>query len=340
MATIGQRYVDLIDLYKREDRNRDIAVIIELLAQTNSILDDAIAIECNNGTSHRTTVRTGLPAVTWGQLYKGIPQSKSTTAQVEDATGFVEGLSTVDQRLLEISKDPNRVRLTEAQSFLESLSQEVATTIFYGDVTADPKKFTGLSARFSDPTAPNGGQLVDGGGTGSNNTSVWFVTWGDRQCHLLYPEGTRAGIAREDKGQQRVVDSNGNAYYAMEELFRWHVGLTVRDWRFVSRICNIDVDDLKEGKVDIYGLFRQAFWKLRSHRVMGGRQAIYCNADVLEALDAAATPTVATSGGSASSFVRLTPQNIDGREVLTYRGIPVRQCDALLNTEAAISFPS
>lgn len=332
MATIGNSFIDLIDLFKRQDDTRQIATIIELLSETNSVLDDAMAVECNNGTKHRTTIRTGLPAVTWGQLYKGIPQGKSETAQVEDATGFVEALSTVDRRLLDLSGNPAAVRLTEAQAFLESMNQEVATRIFYGNQTTDPEMFTGFAPRFNDLNAQNGGQIVDGGGTTSENTSIWFVTWGDRQSHLIYPSGTSAGLTREDKGEQRVTDGDGDAYYVMEELFRWNVGLSVRDWRFVARVANVDVSNLQAGSLDVYKLMRQAFWKLRSHRVTGGRMAIYCNADVLEALDGETTPTSSTT----DSFVRLRPTEVDGREVMAYRGIPVRQVDAIVNTEARV----
>lgn len=333
MATIGNSFFDLIDLYKRQEDTLEIATIIELLKETNSVLEDAMAVEANNGTKHRTTVRTGLPAVTWGKLYQGIPESKSETAQVEDTTGFVEALSTVDQRLLDLSNNESAVRLSEAQAFLEAMSQEAATKIFYGDVSTDPEEITGFAPRFNSLSAANGGQIVDAGGTGSDNTSIWFTTWGDRQSHLIYPSGTRAGIMREDKGEQRVTDSSGNAYYVKEELFRWHLGVSVRDWRFMARVANIDVSDLNAGSVDIYQFMRQAFWKMKQHRVSGGRMVIYANADVLEALDADSTPTTSTS----ASFVRLRPSEVDGQEVMMYRGIPVRQVDALVNTEAQVT---
>lgn len=340
MSTIGNTFLDLIDVYKRQDGDgKSIARVIELLAQTNGIMDDAKVQECNNGTKHRTTVRTGLPSVAWGKLYQGIAQTKSTTAQVEDTTGFVEALSTVDKRLLDLS-GPNRsaVRLSEAKSFLEALNQEVAAKVFYGDTASTPEQFIGLSPRFNLTTAANGGQIVKAGGTGSDNTSVWFVTWSDEHCHLLYPQGTKAGLAREDKGEQRVLDGSSNPYYVEEELFRWHIGLTVRDWRGVARICNIDLSDLAAGTVDIYKYMRSAFWKLRQHRVMGGNLAIYCNANVLEALDAANTPTMSSNipASSTGTNVRLKRDEIDGKEVITYRGIPIRQCDALLNTETLV----
>lgn len=332
MATVGSTYFDLIDLYKSQDESGlQIATVIELLKQTNAVLDDAMAVECNMGMKHRTTVRTGLPAVTWGQLYKGIPQSKSEKMQVDDTTGFVEGLSTIDTRLLDVSANEAAVRLSEAKGFLESMNQEAATKIFYGNVTTDPEQFTGFAPRFNDKSAANGGQIVDAGGTGSDNTSIWFVTWGDEDSHLIYPQGTQAGIDRDDKGEQRVTDANGNAYYAKEELFTWHLGLSVRDWRNVVRIANISSAGLEA--LDIYKFMRKAFWAMRSHRVAGGRQAIYCNADVLEKLDADTTPTQSTS----ASYVRLRPQEVDGEEVMTYRGVPVRQVDALVKTEAQVT---
>jgi hypothetical protein len=52
----------------------------------------------------------------------------------------------------------------------------------------------------------------------------------------------------------------------------------------------------------------------------------------MEALDA-----LSTNSGASDSFVRLTPMEIQGNEVLTYRGIPIRETDAILNTEAQVT---
>ena len=332
MATLGNSFVDLIDIYKQQDGRGQFVPIIEMLMEMMPMLDDAIAVECNKGTTHLHTVRSGLPSVTWGKLYQGIPNGKGKTAQVEDTTGFVEGLSTIDKRLLDLSTNEGAVRLSEAQSYLEAMSQEVATKIIYGNSASDPEEFMGLAPRFNDTTAANGGQIIDGGGAGADNTSIWFVTWGDNQCNLLYPKGTSAGVQRDDKCEQRLADGSGNAYYGMEELFTWHVGLAVKDWRYVSRIANIDVSLMAAGSVDLYGFMRKAYYKLQNRRVAGGSIAIYCNRDVLEALDA-----LASNAGTSDSFVRLKTTEVEGKEVTTYRGIPIRETDAIINTEALVS---
>ena len=331
MATLGNSFIDLIDIYKLQDGRGQFNPVIEMLMEMNPILEDAIAIECNKGTTHLHTVRTGLPSVTWGKLYQGIPNSKGKTAQVEDTTGFVEGLSTVDTRLLALSTNEGAVRLSEAQSFLEAMSNEVSSKIFYGNTASDPEEFMGLAPRFNDLSASNGNQIIDAGGTGSDNTSIWFVTWGDNQCNLLYPKGTQAGVQRDDMGEQRITDGSGNAYYAKEEKFTWHVGLAVKDWRYVSRIANVDVSLMQAGSVALYNFMRKAYYQLQNRRVAGGKIAIYCNRDVLESLDA-----LATNAGASDNFVRLKPEMIEGKEVMTYRGIPIRETDSLLNNEARV----
>ena len=150
MATLGATFVDLIDVYKQQDGRGQFVPIIEMLMELNPMLDDAVAVECNKGTTHLHTVRSGLPSVTWGKLYQGIPNSKGKTAQVEDSTGFVEGLSTIDKRLLELSTNEGAVRLSEAQAYLESMSQEVATKLIYGNSASDPEEFMGLAPRFTE----------------------------------------------------------------------------------------------------------------------------------------------------------------------------------------------
>lgn len=332
MALKGNTFLDLADLAKRG--GKDTGDVIEMLYSLNPIMADAYVQECNMGTTHKHTIRTGLPSVAWGRLYKGIPQSKGAYAQVTDTTGFVRGLSTVDKELLKIAENPARYRLQEAQGFLEAIATEMQQKFFYGSTDSDPDQIKGLSDRFNDLGAANGTQIIDAGGTGSDNTSIWLIGWGPKACSLIYPKGTTGGITREDKGEQRVLDENGDAYYAEEELFEQHCGVTVGDWRHVVRICNIDVSELAAGNVPIYNYLRKAYYKNRSRlSPEGSRKAMYCNADVLEALD-----TIATNAGASDNFVRLKTEEVQGKEIKSYREFPIRELDAttLLNTEARV----
>jgi hypothetical protein len=340
MPALGNSYLQLIDLMKRSGPDGAVSAnVVEALHTLNPVMKDANVQTCNQGTKHMSVIRTGLPSVSWGQLYKGIAQSKSTTQQVEDTTGFLEGLSTVDTRLLDISKDPAAVRMSEAQPFLESMSQEFERSFFYSDVGTTPTKFHGMAPRYNTLASPN---VVAGGGSGSDNTSIWFVTYGDHATSLIVPEGITAGVVREDKGDQRVLDGSGNAYYVKEELFRQHVGVCVKDWRFNARVCNIDVSNVIAGSVQLNPLMRAAYYKMQGRRnyaidnggamIGATRTVIYMNRTLLEALDAEST-----NDGSADNFIRLRPMEIQGEEVMTWRGIPIRDTDNILNTETLVA---
>lgn len=328
MATTGNTYPSLIDLYKNQEGGEVTATIIEMLTEINPILSEMIVRECNQGASHLTTVRSGLPTATWRELYQGVQPSKATNKQVTDATGMLEAWSEIDAKLVDISGNPGQFRLNEAQAFLQAMSNEMASTLFYGSAA---NEFTGLAPRFNSLSAENGKQIIDAGGTGSDNTSIWMVVWGENTCHGLYPKGSMAGLGREDKGKTTKENADDGLYDVYREKFTWDMGLTVRDWRYVSRVANIDVSDMQAGSVDLYKFLRKAFYALYQRRVAGGQAAIYCNTDVMEALDA-----LATNNGTTDNFVRLKYTEIQGEEVLAYRGIPIRECDALLNTEARV----
>ena len=333
MATVGNTYLTLADLFKRKDPNNQVAQIIEMLHEFNPMLEDAPVRECNNGTKHLTTVRTGLPDVTWRLLYRGVNPGKSTTRQVEDTTGMMEAWSEVDSRLIELSGDPGAVRLSEATAFIEAMNQEAMQTLLYGNTNVAPEEFLGLAPRFNSLSAENGSQIVDAGGTGSDNTSIWFVVWGENTCHLLYPKGTQAGLQREDKGKTTKEVSDGSMYDVHREKFSWSVGLSVRDWRYVARVANIDVSDLSVDASTGANLFRQmttAYYRLRQRRASGGRAAIYCNTAIKEFLH-----QQALAANSAAAFLRLKEAR-EGEEIMTFLGMPVRETDAILTTEARV----
>lgn len=340
MAILGNTYPQLIDMHKANGPGQ----VIELLAQDNPILDDAIARQCNMGATERTMIRTGLPSASWGRLYKGVAQSKATMQQVDDTTGFLEARSAIDTRLLKLAKDPARQRLVDSAPYFETMNQEMAAGIFYHDIATTPEKFKGLAARYdayytgprsAAPKSPDA-QVVNGGGSGSDNTSIWFVTWGDHATSLIYPEGTTAGVTMADKGEEPVLDASGNTYYAKVATYEWHIGLTVKDWRYNARIANIDVSEMLAGNVDIWALMREGYYRLKSRRRDGisSRIAIYMNSDVLQVLDAQSTDRALTA--ARNNTVSLGHMEVEGKEVRAYRGIPIRETDALLNTEAAL----
>ena len=111
MATIGNSVLTLADWASRTDPDGKIARIVEMLEQTNPMLSDMAFVEGNEPTGHVSTIRTGLPTVYWRMINQGLPPSKSTTAQARDVVGMLEAWSETDQALVELSGDPQALRL-------------------------------------------------------------------------------------------------------------------------------------------------------------------------------------------------------------------------------------
>lgn len=342
MAVLSTSNLTLADWAKRTDPDGRVPVIAELLSQSNEILEDCVFKEGNLPTGERVVIRTGLPAVYWRALNQGIPNSKSTTAQVDEACGILEARSEVDKDLAMLNGNTAQFRLSEDVAFLEAMNQTQATTLFYGNPAIEPKSFLGLAARYS--TTPGGsgvGQnIIDGGGSGTDNTSVYLVVWGDNTVYCPFPKGSTAGLMHEDLGEQTVyTDSGANRMQAYATRYQWKNGLVVKDWRYVVRIANIDASDMANASstqasnaaTQLIKLMTRALYRIPNMAM--GRAAFYMNRTVhgglsIQAMDRAQNVLSVQQGLSQFG----TPYSW-----LSFLGVPCRRVDALINAEARLT---
>ena len=329
MSTLASTVLTLMDWAKRRDPNGKTADIVEMLAQTNEILLDSQWKEGNLATGNRTTQRTSLPTVTARQFNQGTATSKSTTAQIEDSTAMLEARSQVDQDEAELEGDLGAFRLSEAQPFTEAMNQKMAQLLFYGNSATVPTEFTGLAPRYNSLSGNISQNVLNGGGSGSDNSSIWLVVWGANTLHGIFPKGSKAGLEHTDLGLADAFDADNNRFRAYMDLWKWKCGLAVKDWRYAVRICNIDISQLvaKSSAADLRELMIKATYRIPS---MGmGKAAFYMNRTIMEMMDIQGRDDVQAGG-------QLKYEDVDGRKTLTFRGIPLRLCDQLTETESAV----
>jgi hypothetical protein len=334
MATLGAAALTLADWAKRLDPDGKAPTIAELLGQTNEILTDMQWIEGNLPTGHRTTVRTGLPTVAWRLLNGGVTPSKSTTAQIDEQAGMLEAWSEVDVDLAKLNGNVSAFRLSEAKAFLEAMNQEMASTLIYGNSGTAPEEFTGFAARYSAISgATNAQNVISGSGSGSDNSSIYLVGWGENTVCGIFPKGSKAGLIHDDYNEVTVEVTAGVAGQRMrayQERFQWKAGIALKDWRYVVRIPNIDISNLvaKSSAADLIELMIKATHRIPSLKMC--RPVFYMNRSCFQMLDIQRRDDVVSGGG-------LTFENVDGVRQASFRGIPVRVVDALLETEATVS---
>ncbi|KPU94742.1 hypothetical protein APR50_10505 [Variovorax paradoxus] len=335
--------VTLFDIAQGLDPDGKVARTINLLSQTNEMLNDMTWMEGNLPTGHKSTILTGLPVPIWRKLYQGVPPSKATRANVTDSIGMLEARSEVDVDAYKLNGNSAAWRLAESGPFLEAMNQNMAETVLYGDASVNAERFTGFAPRYSSLSAGNGGNIIDAGGSGSNNTSVWLVIWSENTVTGIYPKGSPAGLDHQDLGEYDAFDELNNRYRALGDLWKWKAGVTVRDWRYVVRIANINVSDLLAQTGTQAPTAATALMKLMIQAQtlipnMGmGRAAFYANRTVKGALSKAAldksnsavaiVPATNQFGAVAPGYVQKDTQ---------FFGTPIRTVDRILNTEARI----
>jgi len=330
MGILTSTMPTLLDKFSREDSQKKIMKIVELMAKQNDILMDAEYQECNDGSKHKTTMRSGIPEPAWRQFNQGVQPSKSTTVPVTDTTGMMEDYGKVDKALADLSGNADAFRVSENMAKLQGFNNKAARYMFYGNTDSEPEAFLGLAPRYNDLSAESGANIVDAGGTGSTNASIWFVTWGEMTTHLLYPKGSVAGFMRRNLGEDTVKDDNGGEFQVYRDHFKWDIGMSVRDWRANARIANIDVTALtKDGATgaDLIDLMIEAYYRTENPMQGEGRTIIYANRTI---------QTFLHKQAMNAKNVNLTIGEYGGKKIPEFLGMPIKRCDALLNTEARV----
>lgn len=315
------------------------SAIVELLAETNQLLEDMVVIEGNLPTGHKTTVRTGLPNATWRLLNYGVQPSKSTTTQVIDECGMLEAYAEVDKDLVKLNGNTAAFRLSEDRAFLEKMNQEMSKAFIYGNRSVDPAKINGIAPRYAagytDRWAHRdeiGSNIVPVVSTASGNdqTSIYLVYWGENTVHATYPKGSKLGIEHQDLGEVTLQDAAGGRYQGFRTHYKWDNGLIVRDWRYIVRICNIDwaVITADPSTGDLIDALDDACTLIPTPGL--GKPAFYCNSRIESLL----RKQVRRNVSGTLTMDQLT----ENRAVVRYSGIPFRRNDEILNTESPVVF--
>lgn len=327
MATLNTGNLSLADLAKRTDPEGRIPIIIEALAETNMLIATAVSQEGNLPTGNKTVIRSALPTVSTRRFNEGTAPTKSRTYTAIDTTEHLEAISKIDADLIKLNGG-NAFRASEDVAFVEAMGQQAATDCIYGNSAVDIDRMLGLMPRYASTTGETGANVILGGGSGSDNSSILLVTWGDRFTSLITPKGSAAGWTSEDLGRDVATDANGREYVVERTKFSWDLGLTVKDWRYNVRIANLDVSNVQAGSVDLISLMIRALTQVQNTGV--GKQCFYTNRFIWGGLTQLAV-------NKANTQLQIQGDLASGKFMMTFFGIPIYRVDRMLTNEALVS---
>lgn len=348
MPLLASNATTLADISRALGPDGTLAPWINIASQSNGILDTMQWAPGNLPTGNRTTQLVGLPQGTFRLLNRGVQPTTERTATVMDTSAMLETFSVVDRAAADMTNDPQRYRLNRDRAFMQGIAQQLSTALFYGNTAADPAAFNGLAVRYNSLSAPTGANVLDALGTGSNNTSIWLVVWGEDAICGMYPKGSVAGLqVRDVSGDQPIVNADGTRFMAYQTHFKWDCGLMVNDWRYAVRVCNIDVPALRAGTgANVINQMIEALARVpvlpsgtgaingtagmgaEAAPVNPGNQAFfYMNRRVLVALQ---------QQFRSDPRAYLTIDMVAGKPITSFLGVPCVGVDSILNTEARV----
>lgn len=296
--------------------------IIDTLMEEFEALEDMVWVESNGPTEHLYSQTLNEPTGTWRSINEGVAQERAQFIQLREPMAFLESFSQVDDRLVRISKNKQKLRSNQDARFISGMGKTFADAFMSnGDGTPNSaKSFNGLRTRMDDISAAN----VYGAADSSTLTSLFLIQWGENKVHMIYPAGWKHGLAKEDLGLNTVVDGEGRKFRAWLSRYELAVGLVINNTKNIARVCNIDsTDDIATSGVD--DLLIKA---LNGMPGRGKGCIIYGDISMLTQFDVAAAAKVNISWTRGEEF---------GRQITSFLARPIKLIEAIGVAESVIA---
>ncbi len=293
--------------------------VIHSIIDAQPLFDQAPLVRCNDGSSNKTQIITDYPDLQARSFNEGVDPVKSHSKTVVDSTAMFAGYSVIDANMLKRNGNSAQWRADQEAAFTRGFANGMARRVFQSALGADIKEFDGFGARYSTKCD----QVINasvGKNPAANDelTDIWLIDWSKTTVHLIYPDKGLAGLVTTDRGEQDAYDEKGRRFRAYITDYEWDLGLAVEDPRRVIRIANVNITALKKDPINA-GIDLQTLMIRAQERIpdaLGAQAAWYLPSSVTEALrlQILQTPRLV-----------LTPDQVAGRRVETYAGVPVHR---------------
>lgn len=316
---MANEFKTLADQAKETDPSGKALTIVEYINQVNE-LSDIPAVPSMTDTDMIGVRRVGLPQVTRRKINEGVEFTKSKGKNFRDSVTLYEAHGAVDADIIDIASDKAAVRMNENSGHMQALGELFAQDLFKGSPLIG--SFTGFENFYN---KVDGKQVLSAGGS-SKLTSIYLVAWSPNTVTTFYPKNSKAGIEHEALPKQLIPAPDGKGQFmAYPDVFKWKIGLSIKNPKYAVRIANIDVTNLTDG--DLFNLLIAAKNKIPT--LNGTRPRIYCNESIFTRLEQEAFRKANALLGYAQ-IQNSTP-------ILRFGQFELKKIEALTNDEKQVS---
>ena len=338
MATIGMNGMSLLQLAKQTGSDGRILTIAEVL---NRSLGFATVPwqQGNTDGGNEYSVRSALPVIGTRAAGQGAAVTNSVVQQGIDSAVHLESPMIIDKLVYDKAGDKAKLLSNEAEAFIYAFGQAVMIEMFNGNRlqpnSVMQQRIDGFATRYNSSTTFKP-VIILASNSPTNHSSIYGVTWGPQNAYGYTGNHFQAGLVQGPTQLETVWDNSTGTLTARKvysTIFEFTFGLTIENWRQVSRYANVDYALLTKNSASGEDLIQAMIRMIRAMMdVSRGKFHYYMNRDLYTYLDLQQTY-------KGNALLKL--EDVEGREdkVDTFRGYPVIMVDnnVIVNNEAAVS---
>jgi hypothetical protein len=325
MSTIAiQNQLTMLELAKNIAPNGQLHKVAAILERTYRIWDDIPWFQANDIFSHVSAQEYSEPEGELRTFNDGVGNVSVETQEVRDILSMMEAYSDSDKAMVDAAPNPQAFRNGRAARILRGIGKSWIELLFYGNNGTNSKSFNGLAVRLNSLAAS--ANVIGAGGTGNDLTSIYVARWGEGAAWCAYPRGSSLGLEHRDLGEITAVTASGKKFQAYRDWFKIYGGLVVEDPKAIGRLANIETS----GTTNTFDedLLIQLLNQMSPDEDFSS-MGIYCNSTIKTQME------IRLKDKTNVNYTM--DQGLAPGGVLKFKGIPVRLCECILNTEDAIS---
>jgi len=300
-------------------------------------LKDCPYLQANMGLKHRVLRTTSRPSSTRRKFYAGVSSTIQTTQVTYEPLLLFEQRLEIDEDHLDTIENPKEYRRQEVEAKVAGVLEDFVYAMFRDSRASGEEYINGFQTRMNTLSYPGHTTetlpYVWSGGGSTTLTSIYIIDYGPKAVHALYPSGRTVkgsvlGVIARNKGKEPIADTDDSTatFYAYVTQIKKWCGMAVWDDRRITRIANVNATLGGSNTFDENTIIQA----LNHGRFNRGSTRIYLNPYLKTQVDIRAKD---------KGNVYLTFENVFGKPVPTFQGIPIRVLDETIisASETAVS---
>jgi hypothetical protein len=308
----------VLDSYDPEGKLHD---LIDVFKDKRPIIEEGYWIKANDKTTHEYLRVASRPTGAFIRINEGYTNEGVGQVPVKCDLAMIGSRCDLDKRLAKRQPSPSAWRAQRNKIHVRGMVSNFNTKWYTGSHTTDEKEVDGLLTTYNALTCTNIKNL-----SGSTNLyPVVIVKWGEDGVFGLYPDGEEPAFTEDDQGIVQLFDSNNLPFPGYRSYFNFAYGWGLGDEKNFRRLVNVDYTAIASASSYT---FENALIEQINELSDPSNAVIYCGRQILTAIQQRI---------NMKSNVNFTAEQVWGRMLPTFNGIPIVRDDALSTSESAVT---